>query len=31
MAKIASPVRQNNANKLDRCTAGLTRIYGDPE
>ncbi len=22
---------QNNANKLDRCAAGLTRIYGDPE
>jgi hypothetical protein len=22
---------QNNANKLDRYAAGLTRIYGDPE
>ena len=22
---------QNNANKFDRCAAGLTRIYGDPE
>jgi hypothetical protein len=22
---------QNNANKLDRCAVGLTRIYGDPE